>query len=147
MKIMRKKRQFGFTTIELVIVFGLFVILAGFSAPSLLNLRNRTSLNTALEAFVNEVRQEQYAAMIEGKDKTITFGLDYYQLGDFRVNLDSNLQFGNIAFPNQELIFASYSGEIKDYISGQNTIIMHDLATQDAKIINFNRLGTITEIL
>ena len=142
-----KPCQKGFTTIELILVFVLVLIITSFTAPSLINLRQQTSLSTSINTLVNDLRQEQYASMAEGVDKTVRFGTNYYQMGEYIINLDSNLEFGAVSFPDQEIIFASYSGEIKNFISGQNTIVMQNLSTNKAKIATFNRLGTLINIL
>lgn len=147
---MKKKiwvQKQGFTTIELILVFVLVLIITSFTAPSLINLRQQTSLSTSINTLVNDLRQEQYAAMAEGVDKTVRFGTNYYQMGEYIINLDSNLEFGNVSFANQEIIFASNSGEIKNFISGQNTIVMQNLSTNKAKIATLNRLGTLISIL
>lgn len=142
-----KKATSGFTTLELILVFVLVIIITGFTAPSLLNLREQTSLSTTVNTLINDLRQEQYSAMVEGVEKTVTFGTTYYQLGDYTVYLDPNLQFSQITFADQEVIFASSSGEIKNFESGQNTILMQNISNNQAKILNFNRLGTLISIL
>lgn len=147
MKKQNNYRKQAFTTIELVVVFALFIILTGFTAPSLLNFRHQTSLSTAVESLINDLKQEQYSAMVEGIDKTISFNNNRYYLNDFAINLEPNLQITDVTFANQQIIFASHSGAIKNFLPGQNTIVVQNLSTNKAKIINFNQLGVVTDIL
>lgn len=147
MKRVKKLNVVGFTTVEIVVVFVIFSILAGLIAGNLLIFRQRTTTQTTVSTLVNDIKEQQNRAMLEGSEQTISFSPTSYSMNDFEIELDASLEIINVTFPDQRIVFASISGEIKDFVPGQNTITVQNTFNNQAKIININRFGVITSVL
>jgi len=147
MKNIKKLSGLGYTTVEIVIVFVIITIITGIVAGNLLTFRHRVSTETTTSSIINDIKEQQNRAMLGEREQTISFNSTSYQMNDFNIDLDSSLQITNVTFPEEKIVFASISGEIVDFIPGQNTLIIHNSFNNQAKIININRFGVITSVL
>lgn len=151
----------GYTIIELLIVMGLFAVFFGFSSLNLLSVRSRTSLGTATDVLVSDLRTQQIKSMAGdtgGGAVDVNYGIYFssnsyilfkgtYISGDpanFTVNLDE----ATIAttFAGSMIIFNKGSGEVVGFDPNANTIRLTSLSSNASKIITINRFGTVTGI-
>lgn len=155
--------QSGFTLIELGIVFGIIALLFGFITLNLGNVQRTTSVNSAIDTLVSDIKSQQAKAMAgtgnsgSGDSFGIYFQVDRYILftgttysstnsSNFSITLGSNLVFANSTFPNNSLVFLRQSGELNGFIDGMNTIDIQDVQGLNKKTITVNRYGAITKM-
>lgn len=148
----------GFTLIELILSMAIFAILSGFVVITLIRPQTQASVVTTTTTMVSELRQQQIKAMVgetENASTAQTFGIYFepnayilfrgstYSAGDtnnFRIPLDTNLTVVT-TFPSSQIIFSKRSGEIQNFVSGQNTITLTNSAGGEQKTITINRYG------
>jgi len=152
----------GFTLIELGIVFGIIALLAGFVTLNLVNVQKTTSINSAIDMLVSDMKSQQTKTMVGAGDTGaenygIYFQSDRYILftgitysstdsSNFTVVLGSNIEFADSTFPDNSLVFLRQSGELNGFIDGMNTITIQNAQGFDRKTIKLNRYGAITII-
>ncbi|HSW88738.1 MAG TPA: hypothetical protein VLG12_06270 [Candidatus Saccharimonadales bacterium] len=150
--------------IEFLSVIAIIIFLTGFITFNLTRTQQHTSTNTTIDALVTDIKQQQLKAMIQdtqGNGVVDAYGIYFqstkytlfkgtvYSSSDttnFTVNLDTNLQFTNIAFPSTSIIFAKGSGEVTNFTAGQNTIQIKNISSNEVKTITINKYGTITSV-
>ena len=158
------KRQTGFTLIELVVAMAIILILAGFVTLSLISEQNITSVNATVDTLVSSMASQQTKAMAsksEGLPTGQSFGVyfqsDRYTLfkgttysasdsANFTTILDGGIRFTNITFPNNTIVFLIISGEISEFVAGQNTITVRNTQGPETKTITVNKYGVVTNI-
>jgi prepilin-type N-terminal cleavage/methylation domain-containing protein len=154
----------GFTLIELIVTISVVVTLLAFTAPSLLTSQRRTDLNETLNVLVSDVRQQQSQAMLRytatvgaPSDFGIYFDTNGYTLfkglvyvasdsGNFSVVLSPQMVFDTITFPNSQIVFASGTGESKNFTADTYELSLSDTQEGVTKIITVNRYGVITSV-
>jgi prepilin-type N-terminal cleavage/methylation domain-containing protein len=145
----------GFTIVELLVVMGIFAIIASLTTLSLSNSQHSSYLNTSVSTLVTDLKRQQLKAMIgdtEGRLVRSPYGIhfesarytlfhDTYSATDaenFIVNLDGTLNFTTLGDVN----FAKGSGES----SGLSTITIRDSVTGKQKSLTLNLLGVISAV-
>lgn len=159
-----KKRQQGISLIEVLVVSSILIVFLGFTWAGVLNLNRGTTINSTLTSVVSDIKLQQLRAMTgdsNGSQNTtdfgIYFGTNYYVLFEgatynssaatnFRVNLDSDLQYSSITLPNSHVVFAKGSGDIVGFTQGSNAVTLQELQSGKQKIIQFNRYGVIKNV-
>jgi type II secretory pathway pseudopilin PulG len=157
-----KKGQLGLTLIEMIIVVGIIMSLLGIAFLNISNIRVVSSGGSATTVLISDLKNQQIKAMTgdtEGRgvadnygikilpDKYVLFhGLTYIpsETSNFTVPIDDG-QTLSTTFQNDVLIFSSNSGEMINFVEGQDTVNI----TTDAgetKAIRFNKYGTVTQI-
>lgn len=150
----------GFTLIELIIVMGIISMLFGFMAINLVNNKQIASVNSVRDALISDMASQQTKAMNgSGGAAGVSYGIYFlsneyvlfkgnsYNPSDtsnFEVNMASNIAFANVGFANSTLLFASGSGEIVGFQSGQNTLDIQDINGNKTETITLNKYGVIT---
>ena len=144
----------GFTIIELLVVIGVFAILATLSTLSLTQAQHSSSINSTVNVLISDLKRQQDKAMIgdtEGRGTHSNYGIhfdstdyvlfhDIYNATDpnnFLVNLGVTL---NISTGN-DVIFAKGSGE-----STATTITLSDTVSHQQKTLTINQYGVITAL-
>lgn len=156
--------QRGFTLPEITIITGILLMLFGFITLNVINAQHHTSITTSVQTVASDIKSQQIKAMVgatEGRSTADVYGIHFgstsYTLfhgltytpsdtANFVINLDQNLQFYNITFPNSNIIFNQGSGEINGFIPNQNTITVKDANGSTSKTITLNKFGAITSI-
>ncbi|MDP4011265.1 MAG: type II secretion system protein [Candidatus Roizmanbacteria bacterium] len=154
----------GFTLIEISLVMAISVILMTLTTISLISYQQNTYVQTSIEQLMSDIKYQQISAMngaTEGEISAQRFGIHFdtnsYTLfhGDtynaleptnFTVSLDHNLSFASVEFAQNELLFERGSGEILNFVDGENTITVQDGGNNTQVEIAINKLGTITQI-
>ena len=152
----------GFTLIETIIVIGILSVLIVLVAPSLLNLRSNTSINTTLDTVVTDLKSQQIKAMsgdtegrgipdnysiyIQPSSYILFHGINYSQSDTSNISIPIETQYQlSTTFPSNKITFASGSGEIVGFLNGQNTITIREVGKSNQKVIILNKYGTITQ--
>lgn len=131
----------GFTLVELLLVMGIFAILAAFTTINLIQPQTKSSLDSTINMLIADLKQQQVEAMIG--EAASQFGIQFdsssYTIikDDFTVSLDSNLSLSN-NFPLSRVVFNKRSGELEN--TGSITITD---SGGNAKTINVNKLGVV----
>lgn len=131
----------GFTLVELLLVMGIFAILAAFTTINLIQPQTKSSLDSTINMLIADLKQQQVEAMIgeAASQFGIQFNPDSYTIlkDDFTVSLDNTLSLSN-NFPSSQIKFNKRSGEVEN--TGSITITD---SGGNAKTINVNKLGVV----
>lgn len=153
------KKNKGFVLVELVLVMGIILLLSGFVIFSLVGEQRNVSVSSLTDAVVSDIKSQQTKAMegIGGQSgqaygiyleptRYILFKGVTYSSSDasnFIVTLDPGIVIANITFPSNSIIFASKSGEINQYSSGNSSFTLEDTNGIKSKTVTLNRYGVI----
>lgn len=155
----------GFTIIEVLITMGIIAVLLALSSINLLGAKNKVSLNSSVNVFVSDLAQQQLKAIVGNTEVSggnpDAYGI-YFQTGsyvlfhgtnyvpadtsNFTVNLGDNIQFANIVFPQNKIVFATGSGELFGFVNGSNTVAIKNTITSEQKTVTLNQYGVITQV-
>lgn len=122
----------GFTLVELLLVIGIFALVAAISSVSFFSTINQADLGAAADVLVADIKTKQANAMAGRTDSTWTLATASV-LPD-GVTLSTT-------FPANALTFARGTGEIVGFTAGANTLTL--TGRQGSKTITFNKYGTI----
>lgn len=154
----------GFTLPELIVTFAIGAVLIGLVTINLFGSKNKASLVTSINTFVADANQQRLKAMVgdtEGRAAADSYGIYFNQnnyvlfhgltyspsdSANFMVPLGDNIQFSTILFPQSQVVFAKGSGNIANFTSGSNSVIMTNTITGEQKTITINRFGIISQI-
>ncbi len=150
--------QSGFTLIEMLLVIALAGMLVGFASLSLVNSQQTTTVATATDSLISDLKSQQTKAML-GKVKSASNGASYgvyiephgYILfsGSYVPSDASNqtVQLDGITlsttFSGNQIVFQQINGEVAGFVSGQNTITMTDTNGAHPKTITINQFGSV----
>lgn len=151
--------------VELVVVVSIVMILTAFLAVNLPNLQSSSSINAAVDELIPEIRQQQMKAIqgdTEGRASGDNYGIHFdatqyvlyhgitYNPADpdnIIIPLKNNIETSSVAFLSNNLLFASVSGEVVNFVSGSNSIVLRDTNnTNQTKSIQINRYGIVVQI-
>ncbi|MFH0979377.1 MAG: prepilin-type N-terminal cleavage/methylation domain-containing protein [Candidatus Roizmanbacteria bacterium] len=167
-------KRLGLTLVEIIIVIGIIAILSTFASFNIVRSRNVVSLDSTVSSLINDIKSQQIQAMsgftqagvqnpyygiyfdsnIE-PNRYILFHTASYQLDDsanFPINLDQDNKFIlPINLPDNQIVFASSSGEIKDFDPNFNpdhsyNITLKNINSNEQKTIYFNKFGVVYAI-
>lgn len=149
----------GFTLIEIVISIGIILVFFGLGWVNFTTLPSRATLLTDSVSLINEIKAQQMLSMtgdtqggtlsnygihFESTSYTIFKGDNYVPgaSGNFVTELgNANLNFTNITFPENKIVFEKGSGEIAGFTLGNDSITINDSQTGASKVIRFNKYG------
>lgn len=156
--------QKGFTVPELVVVIGILSIIFATSVLSLTNIQQKAYLGTNIPTVLSDVKQQQLKAMY-GDTQGTTIQTDYgiyletnrYVLfrgstyspsdpGNYSINLEANVEFVNVTFPQSQIVFTKGSGEVSGFTANTNTFTMRNSASGEQRVITINRYGVIETV-
>jgi len=153
----------GVTFSELIIVFGMILILMAFISLRVTPTQRRTSLSEIEATLASDIRQQQLKSMNgtspsgSGSPFGIYFNADNYVLfrgaaynpsdvENYVVDLDPGFSFTTVGFPGSVVVFARGSGEISGFMSDSYDLTLSDEQEGTSRIITVNRYGAITQI-
>lgn len=146
------KRVAGFTFPEVIIALAFFAILISIVTINLLGSRKQIAQGANIDVMVADIKEQQAKAMSgEGTtatdygvfleaDKYTLFDGSVYNVGagtNFVVNIDPSVSITNIVFPDSVIVFTKGSGEILNFVAGQNSFKL------GSKTITVNKYGVV----
>lgn len=151
----------GFTLIELMAVIGILATLIGLATINLSGAQQKSSISATVNVIISDMKEQQVKAMIgdtEGRASTTPYGVhvdaSQYVLfsgtysaaepSNFVVPLPDTIKFDVASRP--EIIFERVTGEVYQFSSGPDKIILKNTTNVDTKTIIFNRYGVIIDI-
>lgn len=154
----------GFTIVELAVVLGILATILGIATINLTTIQHKTYLSTTVDTVVADIDKQRIKAMIgetEGRADHDRYGvyfeIDRYtlfhgssyspaELSNAVVMLDNNMNFSATTFSQSQVVFNGVSGEINNFVAGNNTVTLLNTVTNEQKTITINRYGVITAI-
>jgi type II secretory pathway pseudopilin PulG len=153
----------GFTILELLVIMGITSILVGIVTINLLKVQHNTSVSSAVDTLIADIKGQQIKAMNGAQassngdygiyfdpthTKYILFHGTTYVPADssnFPVVLESSISVSS-TFPNSIVVFSKPSGEVANFLSPNNTITLTNTAGSEQAVITVNRYGVVTQI-
>lgn len=142
----------GFTLVELMVSMGILVLLFALSSVNVSQLPSNTLQETNLDILISDIRSQQTLSMSSGFSYGIHFESDGYTM--FKGNtytqglptntvvpLDQGIVFTDITFPDSTIIFSPGSGDVSNYISGQDSFSIKSDATNKTTVVKINKYG------
>ncbi len=159
----KQNRSAGFTLLELVIVIAVTLALLAFATINLFNLPSATTIDTASNTLVEDIKTQQIKAMVgdtEGRGVPDTYGIYFMPtsyvffhgaayIANSPDNFTSSLASGytiTTTFPSSTLVFNKGSGEIVNFSNTQDSITVTDGRTGKQKTMVLNKYGTIVDM-
>lgn len=152
----------GYTLIELIVVVGIFALLTSIATVNLIRFQQKTNITTLTDAFVTNAKEQQTKAMAgdaEGRGANSPYGVnialnqyvlyhDTFVSGEAsnRVIALSPITEITTTFPNAQIVFEGGSGEINGYSAANSTVTIRNTATNEQRVIQFNRYGVVTSV-
>lgn len=154
--------QRGLTLIELILVVGIIVLLFGIGFVGITNIQVLTARSTAATILISDIRNQQIKAMVgdtEGRatpdnygvklftDKYVLFHGNNYDPNDpdnYSIPLPDAHSMTS-TFPNDEIVFASDSGELLGFIEGSNTVTIINNPSSTSETITLNAYGVVID--
>lgn len=157
-----KKREAGFTLIEIIITLGIVLMLSGVTTFNLLHTQTAATVDSTVDTLVSDMNNQQLKAMVGVKsthpgsygiyfmqDRYVLFWgstYDVTSLANFSVPLDQGIMFTGTTFPNNALIFTKLSGEMSGYTPSNNSVTLKSTSGNSQKTITLNRYGVVIGI-
>lgn len=153
-------KRLGFTLVEVVIVMGIMSVMYMLSTQSLFRGIRSATLNEITNQLDRDLRELQIRAM-QGQtaqgaivDYSIRFESDRYILYPGSVYVDGNaqnqiimldpsMQFTSIGVPNQTITFGRGSGDIRNFVSGSDFVLLTDTSIQESSRVRLNEHGVV----
>lgn len=148
------KAEQGFTIIELLLAIGIVSILFGLTTFNLLKTQNSTSVATAKETLIADLKSQQLKAM-NGTDGAGSFGIHFpgnstYTLfkginyvngapSNADVTIDGGINFSCPSCTNNDIVFTQITGE-----AAPSSFIVAHAAGNDSRTIVINKYGVVT---
>lgn len=147
----------GFTLIELIVITGIIFTLTGIIVVNLVRQRNITSVGATIDILISDMTTQQTKSMSGNESFGVYFESDKYTLfkgasysfnntTNFVVDVDKNLLISNIRFPSSTIVYATRSGEVKNFSQGNNTIIIQSVSGLETKTMTVNKYGVMTGV-
>jgi len=150
----------GVTLIEMIVTIGILSTLLAIGLLSVTNLPANTTINTDITLLISDIKNQQIKAMVGdtgGRDEPDNYGIkiynDRYVLFngyEFDENSPDNQEIPissveqlSTTFPDTSIIFASASGEIINFVDGQNSVSVINTQSSQSKTVELNKYGTI----
>ncbi len=122
----------GFTLVELLLVIGIFGLIATITSMSFFSTVAQTDLGSAEDVLVADIKTKQANAMSGRVDTT-------WDTGDM-TPLPNGVTLAT-TFPGDTITFVGGTGEISSYSAGSDSLILS--GNSGTKTILLNRYGTI----
>ncbi|HVZ11598.1 MAG TPA: hypothetical protein VG965_01080 [Patescibacteria group bacterium] len=155
------KNEQGISVIEVLIVTGVFALLALSITSGFVPLQQKSSIDATLTTFLADSKSQQIKAMIgdtEGRATSDNYGIHFTQNGytlfhgvnyaasdssNFTINFDNGITASTL-FPSSNILFASESGDIVNYATSSSTVTLRNTLSGEQRIISINRYGVVT---
>jgi prepilin-type N-terminal cleavage/methylation domain-containing protein len=157
------KNQKGFSLLEVLLVIALLMIILGIATINLFSATNKTYQNTTAAILYTDLKSQQVKAMngdTEGTGTTGAYGVYFkptqyilfrgttYSASNptnFAVKIPDDVNFTNISFPGNQIVFASGSGAFANFTTNNATsAAITNVAGLGQKTVTINRFGVVT---
>ncbi len=143
---------------------GITLVLFGLSMLTISGVQQRTSLNAEVDMICADLYQQRLKAITgdtESRDTHDLYGIylrsDDYVLfhgarysednsDNYTVSLGNGVQYTSVTFPDNQIVFASGSGEIVNFQDGRNSFIVTHATLNEQRTVILNRYGVVTAI-
>jgi len=154
----------GFTLPELIITMSILGMITSIIVINVLTAQSKATVNNTILTFVADLRSQQLKAMTgekEGQAGNDAYGVRFNQTDyvlfkgttytannptNFSIKLSGSAQFTNDLFPSAQVVFASVSGEIINYVANSDSIILQDPTSSFQKTLKLNRVGNVISV-
>ena len=153
----------AFTLIEVALIVAVISILLSISTFNLLNFQDTATLDTTIETFISDLKQQQLKSMsgsTDGNPNANTYGIyleshRYVLFSGASYNPSDVLNFPiaindaiiiTSTIPQNVLFFSKGSGEVQNFSADSNTITFRHSPSNLQTTITINRYGVITLI-
>ena len=154
----------GFVLMEIVVIVGMMALFVGLLSINLLGSQRRASLVGVVDTLVSDIQSQQTKAMTgftTGGSVPAGYGVHFetsryvlfsgssYSVSDptnSSIPLQSPVTLSSIGFAGGTLLFASKSGEVSGYVSGQDFVSVFHADSNQTTTIHINRYGVITSV-
>lgn len=155
--------QRGFSIVELLFIVAIMGILLALTTINLLTVQRKTTLNSTLEVFMSEIKEQQLKAMIgdtqgsataesygvylTSTSYTLFRGTAYNPVSTFntRTTLTPTVEL-TTTFPSSTIVFSRGSGAIANFNPSFNTVTFRDIDSNVSKTVTINRYGVVSGI-
>ncbi len=122
----------GFTLVELLLVIGIFALLAVITSLSFFTTVAQTDLSAAEDVLIADLKTKQANAMSGRADTS-------WALSD-STTLPQGVSLST-TFPSNTITFAGGTGEVVGFTEGSDTLTLS--GTQGSRTVELNKYGTI----
>lgn len=147
-----------------MVVISMIMTLAWLTSINLVGAQRKPPLVGSVDQLVTDLKSQQTKAMTGdtgsaaiNSEYGIHFGETQYILFrgpvfnpadslNLAINLPQDFRTTGTGFSGGNVIFARGSGEIVNFVSGQNTITVLNTQNNEQKILYLNRYGTVYEV-
>lgn len=158
-----RKKESGFTLIELIVVLGILAVLFSLISVNLTKIIPKANVNTTVDKIIADLRLQQQKSMLgetAGSGNAQIFGVHFdtnqyvlftgstYQsssASNSAIPVDSSVQITS-TFPNNTVLFTRGSGEIDNFSGTSNTVTIRDTVTNEQRTLTFNFLGSVIAV-
>lgn len=156
------RNHHGYTLIEILLVVTVIGILISVGRQTIQSNLPHVTLDTVSQRVISDVKHQQLSA-ITGEtpqsgtrlDYSVRFeehryilypGLVYVENNPENtiVTLDNGYIFTDSTIPSSELSFSRLSGDIRNYVAGQNSVKLVFTQTNESRLITINNRGVIS---
>ncbi len=158
---MSKKRQLGFTLVEIVVVLFIMTTFLGLITLNLSSSQKRASISSMTDIFISDLKSQQVKAMVgdtEGRSSADIYGVYLDTAGytlfhgatysptdsaNFTIELVPPFVFTT---PGKQILFNRFTGDVNGFSTLDNTVTIQDQTTGVQKTLQYNSLGVITSL-
>lgn len=156
--------RFGFSLLELLVVFGILITLFAIGTINFLGTQRNISLTASIDPLITDLRGQQLKSMVgdaDGQAVPISHGVHFENssytlfrgssyspgsLGNFVVNLNSAQQFSAVTLLNSVAVFNQITGELANFSPGSDSITIRDTTDGQTRTITLNRYGVVVSV-
>jgi prepilin-type N-terminal cleavage/methylation domain-containing protein len=156
-----REQSRGFTLVEVIVAAAILIILFFVTTQSLFRGSRVTSLSEVTNQLVRDLRETQIRAM-QGQtssgggllDRSIRFDSNQYIVfpgsvydpdnpDNYAVILPETIQVSDVSFADDAIIFARGSGDVRNYVSGADTLVITDSGLGASATVRVNNRGVV----
>ncbi len=150
----------GFTFVEIVITMAIASTLLGIISMNLLKIHQTKTVQSVYKILVSDLKSQQTKSMSLSAQNTsspgeygVHFETNSYTLfkgssynpndpANAEIELPENFSFSNVTLPSTQVVFTRGSGEVLNFINGQNSLTINNFEG-DSITLEINPYGAI----
>lgn len=145
------------TIVELLVVMGIFSVLAGVVFVNLIAPLNRSYTASSLETLLADIKAQQVKSMTgssQGQSHGVYFGNNFYttftgsaynsnDASNITTTLSSGVKVTDSTIPSSTLVFIATTGEIAGFSGTAYQFTLKNTNNNQAKVVTINRYGAL----